>query len=89
MSLTVFLADYSAATDVVAALRSHFDSNTTPAVTLVGVSGLEGNCRVRMDAIATHDSQVIKRFLPPDIPMAAGARCHAVRAHDVGCGRRR
>jgi len=32
VSLTVFLADYSAATDVVAALRSHFDSNTTPAV---------------------------------------------------------
>jgi 2-iminobutanoate/2-iminopropanoate deaminase len=82
VSLTVFLADYSAATDVVAALRSHFDSNTTPAITVVGVSGLEGNCRVRMDAIAAQDNQVIKRFLLPDIPMAAGARCHVVRAHD-------
>ena len=82
VSLTVFLADYSAATDVVAVLRSHFDSNTTPAITLVGVSGLEGNCRVRMDAIATQDHQAIKRYLLPDIPMAAGARCHAVRAHD-------
>jgi 2-iminobutanoate/2-iminopropanoate deaminase len=82
VSLTVFLSDYAAAVDVVAALSSNFDSHTTPAITLVGVSGIEGSCRVRMDAIATTDSQQIKRTLIRDLPMAAGARCHAVRAHD-------
>jgi 2-iminobutanoate/2-iminopropanoate deaminase len=82
VSLTVFLSDYAAAVDVVAALSSNFDSDTTPAITLVGVSGIEGSCRVRMDAIATTDSQQIKRTLIRDLPMAAGARCHAVRAHD-------
>ena len=82
VSLTVLLSDYAPVTDVVAALGSHFDSNTTPAITLIGVSGLEGGCRVRMDAIAATDPQQIKRTLVPDLPLAAGARCHAVRAHN-------
>jgi 2-iminobutanoate/2-iminopropanoate deaminase len=82
VSITVFLSDYATAADVVAALGSHFDSNTTPAITLIGVSGLEGVCRVRMDAIAATDPQPIRRTLVPDLPLAAGARCHAVRAHN-------
>src|SRR5207249_10513607 len=57
-------------------------SSATPAVTLIGVTGLDGGCRIRMDAIATHDSQEIRRISLPDLPMAAGALCHAVRACD-------
>ena len=83
MSLTVFLSDYSASADVAAALRSHLDSKATPAITLVGVSGLDGGCRIRMDAIATQDSRQIRPILLPDIPIAAGALCHAARAHDL------
>src|SRR5215813_3494166 len=57
VSLTVFLSDYSIFAEVAATLRSDLDSEATPAVTLVGVTGLEGGCRIRMDAIATHNSQ--------------------------------
>jgi 2-iminobutanoate/2-iminopropanoate deaminase len=83
VNLTVFLSDYAAtAADVAAILGSHFDCNTTPAITMIGVSRLEGGCRVRMDALATTGRQQIKRVSIPDLPLAAGARCHAVRAHD-------
>jgi 2-iminobutanoate/2-iminopropanoate deaminase len=83
VSLTVFLSDYSVSADVAATLRSHLDSKATPAVTLVGVTGLEGGCRIRMDAIATDNSQEIRRISLADLPMANGALCHAVRAHDL------
>ena len=82
VSLTVFLANYADAAEVIAALHSHLDPNVTPAITLVGVSGLEGNCRVRIDALATGDSQQINRILLKDLPMTGGARCHGVRAYD-------
>ena len=80
VSLTVFLADYAEAAEIIAALHSQLDRRTTPAITFVGVSPLEGNCRVRIDAVATPDR--IKPISLEDLPLAAGARCHGVRAHD-------
>ena len=82
VSLTVFLADYADAAEIIGALRSQLDRSATPAITFVGVSGLEGNCRVRVDAVATGDRSQIKPILLDDLPLAAGARCHGVRAHD-------
>ena len=81
VSLTVFLANYADAPDIIGALHSHLDRSATPAITFVGVSGLEGSCRLRIDAVATPDR--IKPILLDDLPLAAGARCHGVRAHDL------
>ncbi len=82
VSLTVFLADYADAAEIVGALHSQLDRSATPAITFVGVSGLDGNCRVRIDAVATRDRSQIKPILLGDLPLAAGARCHGVRTHD-------
>ena len=83
VSLMVFLSDYSVAAEVIATLRSFFDLDRAPAMTLVGVRGVEGGCRIRMDAIAVQDSQQIERISQPDLPLAAGALCHAVRGGDL------
>src|SRR6266508_798194 len=48
VSLSVFLPEYAEAADVAQILRSTFTLNY-PAVNFVGVRGLDGNCRVRMD----------------------------------------
>jgi 2-iminobutanoate/2-iminopropanoate deaminase len=82
ISLTVFLADYADAAEVVSALGAHLDPRALPAVTLVGVSGLEGNCSIRIDALATRDIGQLRQILLPELPLAVGARCHAVRAHN-------
>ena len=80
VSLTVFLADYADAAEIIGALHSQLDRSATPAITFVGVTGLDGNCRLRIDAVAARDR--IKPILLDDLPLAAGARCHGVRAHD-------
>lgn len=82
VSLTVSLADYADAAEIIGALRSQLERSATPAITFVGVSGLEGHCRVRIDAVATRERSQIKPILLDDLPLAAGARCHGVRAHD-------
>jgi 2-iminobutanoate/2-iminopropanoate deaminase len=82
VSLTVFLADYTDSAEVASVLRVHLDPRAMPAITFVGVSGLEGNCLVRLDAVATRDSEQMRQILLADLPLALGARCHAVRAHD-------
>jgi 2-iminobutanoate/2-iminopropanoate deaminase len=82
VSLTVFLADYADAAEIIGALHLQLGRNTTPPITFVGVSGLEGNCRMRIDAVATRDRSQIKPITLNDLPLAAGARCHGVRAHD-------
>ena len=60
VSLTVFLADYTETAEIFGALHSQLDRRATPAITFVGVSALEGNCRVRIDAMATPDRSQIK-----------------------------
>ena len=44
----------------------------------MGVAGLEGGCRVRIDAIAT-SSRDREAFRLMDLPLARGSRCHGVR----------
>ena len=83
VSVMVFLPSYSDAERVAMALQSDLSTaQSCPAITLVGVCGLEGNCRVRMDAIATRYRNQIQPILLDNFPLASGARCHGVRAHD-------
>jgi 2-iminobutanoate/2-iminopropanoate deaminase len=76
VSLSVFLPEYAEAADVAQILRSTFTSNY-PAVNFVGVCGLDGNCRVRMDAIAT-TSRDRETITIPNLPLSLGAGCHGV-----------
>ncbi|HSE85254.1 MAG TPA: RidA family protein [Candidatus Binatia bacterium] len=80
ISMTVFLPDYSDAKQVAEVLRSTFGKSGTiyPATTLVGVCGLEANCRLRMDAIAT-SSRDREPIVIGDIPFALGSGSHGVR----------
>jgi 2-iminobutanoate/2-iminopropanoate deaminase len=77
VSLFVFLTDYADSIAVADVLRATFKSNQ-PAVNLVGVCGLEANCRIRVDAIAT-SSKDRQTIVIPNLPCSHGAGCHAVR----------
>jgi 2-iminobutanoate/2-iminopropanoate deaminase len=80
ISLMVFLTDYSDAKQIAEVLRSAFGQSGKiyPATTLVGVCGLEGNCRVRMDAIATSSGDR-EPIVIRDIPFAPGSGSHGTR----------
>ena len=79
-SLMVYLPDYSDAAAVAQVLEGTFgkSAQSYPATTLVGVAGLEGGCRVRMDAVATSSRDRTGLQLT-DLPLAGGSRCHGVR----------
>ena len=80
VSLMVYLPRYEGADEVAQVLASSFgkDSKNLPAITLVGIAGLDAGCRVRMDAIAT-TSQDRESFRLNDLPLAQGALCHGAR----------
>ena len=80
VSLMVYLPEYSDAAQVAQVLEVSFGKRpeSYPATTLVGVAGLEGGCRVRIDAIAT-SSRDREAFRLRDLPLARGSRCHGVR----------
>ncbi|HEX9664031.1 MAG TPA: Rid family hydrolase [Candidatus Binatia bacterium] len=80
-NLMVYLPDYADAGLVCEVLDAAFgkDGEFRPAATLVGIAGLDGNCRVRMDAIAT-SARDRRYFRLPELPLARGSRCHGVRA---------
>ena len=82
-SLVVYLPDYSDATVVARVLEGSFgkSAGSYPATTLIGVAGLEGDCRIRMDAIATLSRDRTPLRLA-DLPLAIGSRCHGVRVGD-------
>jgi len=80
VSLSVYLSDYSDAAAVAETLRDRF-GNDGPAVNFIGVCGLEGGCRIRMDAIAT-TSEDRESVRITDLPLSIGAGCHAVRVGD-------
>jgi 2-iminobutanoate/2-iminopropanoate deaminase len=83
VSVIVFLPSYFDADGVATTLQTNLSTaQSSPAITLVGVCGLEGNCRVRMDAIATRHRNQIQPILLDNFPLATGARCHGVRIHD-------
>jgi 2-iminobutanoate/2-iminopropanoate deaminase len=77
VSLSVYLSDYRDAVAVANTLRARF-GNDAPAVNFIGVCGLDGSCRVRMDAVATtsEDRETIRIA---DLPLSIGAGCHGVR----------
>jgi len=80
VSLMVYLPEYSEAARVAQVLGATFGKSveSCPATTLLGVAGLEGGCRVRMDAIATSSRDRTALRLT-DLPLAPGSRCHGVR----------
>ena len=80
VSLMVYLPEYSDAAQVAQVLKASLGKNAEsyPATTLVGVAGLEGGCRVRIDAVAT-SSRDREAFRLMDLPLALGSRCHGVR----------
>lgn len=80
VSLSVFLPDYSDACEIADVLRSTFTRNHH-AVNFVGVCGLDGNCRMRMDGIAT-TSKERETITIADLPFSLGAGCHGVRVGD-------
>lgn len=80
VSLTVFIADYRAAEIVANGLHSRFGASG-PAVNFVGVCGLEGGCRVRLDAIATMNDDR-EEFRVDGLPLSIGTSSHGVRVGD-------
>jgi 2-iminobutanoate/2-iminopropanoate deaminase len=80
VSLMIYLPDYSDAAQVAQVLGATFgkSAESYPATTLIGVAGLEGGCRIRMDAIAT-SSRDREAFRLADLPLARGSCCHGVR----------
>jgi 2-iminobutanoate/2-iminopropanoate deaminase len=80
VSLMIYLPEYSDASQVAQVLEASFGKSpeSYPATTLVGVAGLEGGCRVGMDAIAT-SSRDREAFHLTDLSLALGSRCHGVR----------
>lgn len=80
VSLTIFLTDYRDARSIAKVLGKAFPDPDKgyPATTILGVMGLDGGCRVRMDAVATSHSDR-EQITVADIPFSAGARCHGVR----------
>ena len=82
MSLTVFLADYADAPDIIGALHSQLiGERHRPSPSSASAASKE-TAGLRIDAMATRDRSQIKPILLDDLPLAAGARCHGVRAHD-------
>jgi len=79
-SLVVYLPHYEGADEVAKLLAGAFggDGINVPAITLVGVAGLDGGCLVRMDAIATSSSDR-ESFGLSEVPLAHGSLCHGVR----------
>jgi 2-iminobutanoate/2-iminopropanoate deaminase len=80
VSLMIYLPEYSDASQVAQVLEGSFGKSpeSCPATTLVGVAGLEGGCRVRMDAIAT-SSRDREAFRLTDLSLTPGSCCHGVR----------
>jgi 2-iminobutanoate/2-iminopropanoate deaminase len=83
VSLMVYLSGYEGAGVIAETLANAFGGNSQnyPAITLVGIAGLEAGCRVRMDAIAT-SSRDRRSLRLEDLPLAQGSLCHAVRVDD-------
>jgi 2-iminobutanoate/2-iminopropanoate deaminase len=80
VSVMVYLPHYEGADEVAQVLAAAFgnDAQNLPAITLVGIAGLDAGCEVRMDAIAT-SRRDRESFCLNDLPLAQGALCHGVR----------
>lgn len=83
VSLTFFLTDYKDLGVVAGSLERVFTDpgRIFPATTHIGVMGLDGGCRVRIDGVAT-SSPSREQIHAPDVPYALGCRCHGVGIGD-------
>lgn len=83
VSAIVYLPQYQDAAEVAEVFAAAFgsDRRNLPAITWVGVAGLEDGCRVRIDTIATTSSDR-ESFRHQSIPLAQGSLCHGVRVGD-------
>ncbi|MBI2997762.1 MAG: RidA family protein [Deltaproteobacteria bacterium] len=84
ISLWVLLTNYDDADSVARVLDDYFPNpeRTYPAVCFLGVTGLDGGCAVRMDAIASA-SQDRSQISVSRVPLSKGSRCHGVRLGDL------
>ena len=80
VSLWVLLKSYSDLAAVSKLLEERYpEAQRSPAVTFVGVSDLDSDCLVRLDAVAS--SSADRRSIHvPGIPLATGTRVHGVNA---------
>ena len=76
----VYLPRYEGVDEIARLLAAAFgdDASSLPAITFVGVVGLDGGCAVRMDAIAT-SGRDRESFRLRELPLAQGSLCHGVR----------
>jgi len=81
--LMVYLPHYEDAEEIAKLLSEAFGNalKNVPAITLVGIAGLDSGCRVRMDAIATA-SRDRESFRLSELPLAQGSLCHGVRVEN-------
>ncbi|MBI2359713.1 MAG: RidA family protein [Deltaproteobacteria bacterium] len=84
VSLWVLLTNYDDAEAVARVLDEYFPNpqRAYPAVCFLGVTGLDGGCAVRMDAVAS-DSPTRSQIDVPGVPLSKGNRCHGVRIGDL------
>src|SRR5262245_25115364 len=78
VSLWVLLTNYGDLEGVTRVLNERYpDPSRSPAVTFLGVAGLDGECLVRLDALASN-SPDRRTIVTPAVPLARGARVHGV-----------
>ena len=84
VTLTIFLTDYRDALSITKVLDDAFpDANKWyPATTILGVAGLDGGCRVRVDAMATANPNR-ETIFAAHVPLPTGARCHGIRVGEL------
>lgn len=80
VSLWVLLKNYGDLPAVSKLLNERYpDPQRAPAVTFLGVAGLDSDCLVRLDAVAS--SHADRRTINvPEVPLASGVRVHGVNA---------
>jgi 2-iminobutanoate/2-iminopropanoate deaminase len=83
VSLMVYLPGYEGAGATTEVLADAFGKNKQnyPAISLVGIAGLEAGCRIRMDAIVTSNRHR-RPLRHNEVPLAQGSLCHGVRVGD-------
>ncbi|MBI2089422.1 MAG: hypothetical protein HYT78_11885 [Deltaproteobacteria bacterium] len=84
ISLWILLTNYNDANIVTRVLDEYFPNpqRAYPAVCFLGITGLDGGCVVRMDAVAS-DSRDRSQINVPGVPLSTGNRCHGVRLGDL------
>jgi enamine deaminase RidA (YjgF/YER057c/UK114 family) len=83
VSVWVLLKNYSDLAAVSQVLDERYpDPQRSPAVTFLGVSDLDGDCVVRLDAVASSNADR-RPINVPGIPLARGGRVHGVYAGGI------